>query len=232
MRSSIALLLFLLTSRLLAQTNEISISTFTSLTVQGPFKVTLKKAAKGKVEIDYRNIDPKDVFTDCSGDELEIRIRHHGLFDFDEDWQRGRKNKFAIVTIYYTDLKRIDISEGTSLHGSETITAQRLKLRARMGAEMKLDLLAKELILESSMGSDVDLTGSATDFELKAKMGVDVDASELKCQNVKVNAAMGASVIVFAENELDASANFGASVTCKGNPKHKSTSGTFGGDFN
>jgi hypothetical protein len=90
----------------------------------------------------------------------------------------------------------------------------------------------KDLILESSMGSEVDLTGTAEDFDLKAKMGTDVDASELKCKDVKVSASMGASVKVFAENALDASANFGASVTCKGNPKHKSTSGTFGGDFN
>jgi len=62
-------------------------------------------------------------------------------------------------------------------------------------------------------------------------MGSDVDASQLKCQDVMVSASMGASVRVYAERELDASANFGATVTCKGNPKRKKTSGTFGADF-
>jgi len=101
-----------------------------------------------------------------------------------------------------------------------------------MGAEMKLNLQVKDLTLESSMGSEIDFTGTADYFELKASMGTDVDAAQLKCQDVRVSASMGATVKVYAENELDASANFGASVSCKGNPKHKSTSGTFGADFN
>ena len=82
------------------------------------------------------------------------------------------------------------------------------------------------------MGSEVNLAGTAINFELKASMGTDVDASELKCQDVEVSASMGASVSVFAERELDASANFGASVKSKGNPPRKHTSGSFGADLN
>jgi hypothetical protein len=232
MRSTFTFILLLIAGTLSAQTKEIPVSSYSEITLQGPFKVTLVKAAKSKVEIDYRNIDPEDVVTDCSGEELEIRIRHHGLFDFDDDWEHNRKRNFATVTIYYTNLKEISISEGTSLQASETITAPRMKLKSRMGSEMKLNLQMKELLLESSMGSEVDLSGTAQDFDLKAKMGSDVDASELKCQDVRVSASMGASVRVYAENDLDASASFGATVSCKGNPKHKNTSGTFGGDFN
>ncbi len=231
MRITLALILALFVGNLFGQTKEISTSSFSELTVSGPFKVTLVKAAKSKVEIDYRDIDPKDVITDCSGDELEIRIRNRSFFDFGDDWEGNRGRNFATITIYYTTLSTIDISKGAALKSSEVITAQNMKLRSRMGAEMKLNLQVKELTLESSMGSDVDLTGTAENFDLRAKMGSDVDASQLKCQDVKVSASMGASVRVFAENDLDASANFGASVTCKGNPKHKNTSGTFGADF-
>lgn len=232
MRASLVLVFLFAVASSFAQSKEISASQFSELTIAGPFKVTLIKAAKSKVEIDYRSIDPKEVVADCSGDELEIRLRHHGLFDFDDDWDKNRNRNFATVKVYYTSLKEISISEGTSLRAMEPITATRMKLKSRMGAEMELNLQVKELILESSMGSDVDLTGTADDFELKAKMGTDVDASQLKCQTVTVSASMGASVKVYAERELDASANFGASVTCKGNPKHKNTSGTFGADFN
>ena len=228
MRSTLTLLLLLFVGNLFAQTKEVTVSPFSEVTVQGPFKVTLMKATKGKVEIDYRNINPKDVSIECSGDELEIRIAHHGFF---EDWGNKQNKNFAVVTIYYTDLRNIDISEGTTLHASATIAAQRMKLRSRMGSELTLNLQVKDLVLESSMGSEVDLSGTAEDFELKAKMGSDVDASELKCQDVKVSASMGASVRVFAVNALDSSANFVASVACKGNPKHKYNSGTFVSEF-
>lgn len=232
MRYTFTLALVLMVGFLLAQPKEISSSAFSEIKVQGPFKVTLVKATLCKVEIDYHNIDPKDVIAETDGSELEIRIRHHGFFDFDDDWDNKRNRNYALVTVYYTDIKRIEISEGSSIYGADQIIAQRLKLKSRMGAEMKLNLQVKDLTLESSMGSEVDFSGTAEYFELKAYMGSDVDASQLKCQDVRVSASMGATVKVFAENELDASANFGASVSCNGNPKHKSTSGTFGADFN
>src|SRR5258706_15798188 len=109
MRSTLTLILFLLVDNVSAQTKEVPVSSFSEITVQGPFKVTLVKAAKSKVEIDYRNIDPKDVVIDCSGEELEIKTRHHGLFDFDDDWDDNRNRNFATVTIYYTGVREIDI---------------------------------------------------------------------------------------------------------------------------
>jgi hypothetical protein len=230
MRQIITVLLFVAFSSSFAQTHEIKTSHFKDISIFGPFKVTLVKATTSKAEIDYRGIDPDDVITDCSGDELEIKIRSKGFFDFGDDWDRSKNRKYALVTIYYTTLEEIEIKAGASLRATETIQAQRLKLRSRMGAEMELSLDVKELSLESSMGSEVDLSGKAEDFELKAKMGTDVDASQLKCQNVTVSASMGADVKVFAEKELNASANFGASISIKGNPAHKNTSGSFGAD--
>jgi hypothetical protein len=101
-----------------------------------------------------------------------------------------------------------------------------------MGADVRLQLQVKEFDLESSMGSEVELSGTADVAKIKAKMGTEVDASALKCQEVTVSASMGADVTVFAEKELNASANFGASISCKGNPPHKHTSGFFGADVN
>jgi len=43
---------------------------------------------------------------------------------------------------------------------------------------------------------------------------------------------MGADVAVFAEKELNASANFGATISCKGNPPRKHISEFFGADVN
>ncbi|GHN02344.1 hypothetical protein WSM22_38330 [Cytophagales bacterium WSM2-2] len=213
-----------------AQTKSVSISDFSELTISGPFRTTLVKSDKCKLEINYNELDEEDVIVNSRGGELLVKVKQ-GLFDFDRYNDRGRNRKYATVTIYYTSLKSIEAKQGASLRASETIVAERMELKSSMGSEVKLDLKVQDLSLDSSMGSDVDLSGTASSFELTAKMGSDVDAYLLKCQDVTVTASMGADVKVFAERELDASANFGASVSCKGNPARKKTSGTFGSDF-
>lgn len=231
MRTILTLALTASLSYAAAQTKEFSASAFSELTIAGPFRTTLIKSDKNKVEINYNGVDPDDVVVDSGSGELEIKIKQ-SIFDFDNYDDRDRNRKYAIVTVYYSSsLSDIELKQGASLRSKETLTAKQMTLSSSMGSELKLDLKVDDLTLESSMGSEVDLTGTASSLDLTAKMGSDVDASLLKCQDVRVRASMGASVQVYASRELDASANFGASVTCKGNPTRKKTSGTFGADF-
>ena len=230
MRLFIFLLLLIAFTATHAQTHEIRVSQFTDISVFGPFKVKLIKAQSCRAEIDYNGIDAGDVTTKCNGDELQIKIRNRGFFNDYSDHKGNRPQ--AIVTIYYTSLESIEIKGGASLRAADPIISPKLTLVSQMGAEVRLQLQVKELYLESSMGSEVELSGSANAAKIKAKMGTEVDASALKCQEVTVSASMGADVTVFAERELNASANFGASISCKGNPPHKHTSGFFGADVN
>ncbi len=226
------LLLLLIAFTATAQTHEIKVSQFTEINVFGPFKVKLIKAQVCRAEIDYNGIDASDVITKCNGDELQIKIRNKGFFDFNDYSDRKGNRSHTIVTIYYTSLESIEIKGGASLRAADPIISPKLTLVSQMGAEVRLQLQVKELYLESSMGSEVELSGTSDAAHIKAKMGTEVDASLLKCQEVTVNASMGADVTVFAEKELNASANFGASISCKGNPAHKHTSGFFGADIN
>jgi hypothetical protein len=99
-----------------------------------------------------------------------------------------------------------------------------------MGAEVKLEIKTQKLFLDSSMGSQVELTGTAETAEIKSKMGSTVNASQLQSQEVEVSSSMGSDVSVFAEQELNASADFGASISYKGNPEHKHTSTFLGAE--
>lgn len=215
-----------------AQTHEIKVSPFTDISVFGPFKVKLVKSQTCRAEIDYHGIDAGDVTAKCNNDELVIKIKNKGFFDFMDDHDRRGNRAWAVVTIYYTSLENIEIKGGASLRAVEPITSPKLTLISQMGSDVRLQLQVKELFLESSMGSEVELSGTADEAKIKAKMGSEVDASELKCQEVSASASMGADVKVFAEKELNASANFGASISCKGNPHHRHTSEFFGADVN
>ena len=215
-----------------AQTREIKVSQFTDIDVFGPFKVKLIKAPSCRVEIDYNGINASDVIAKCNNDELLIKIRNKGFFDFNDYSDRNGDRPKAVVTIYYTSLESIEIKGGATLRAADPIISPKLILVSQMGADVRLQLQVKELDLESSMGSEVELNGTADAVKIKAKMGTEVDASALKCQEVNVSASMGADVAVFAEKELNASANFGATISCKGNPPRKHISEFFGADVN
>ena len=232
MRLITLLLLFIAVNAGLAQTQEIKAPNFNEINIFGPFKVKLVKAAASRAEIDYNGVDAADVIIKSGGEELQIKIRNNSLFDFNDRSNRKGNRPRAIVTIYYTSLERIEIRGGASLHAADPIVSPKLALVSSMGSEVRLQLQVKKLNLESSMGSEVELSGTADEANIKAKMGTDIDASQLRCQEVTVSASMGADVRVFAEKELNASANFGASISCKGNPAHKHTSGFFGADVN
>jgi len=232
MRLLFTLLLLVSTICSYAQIEKIKAARFTSIRSFGPFKVTLIKAEAAGAEIDYQGLDPEDVLIKCDDRELHIKLRNQSFLDFNGDQYKSRNKPYAIVTIYYTSLDNIEAKAGTIIVAEETIVAKNLTLISKMGAEMRLDIKTERLELDSSMGSEVELTGTATTADIKSKMGSNVNASMLQSQKVTVTSSMGSEVSVFAENELNASADFGASISYKGNPRHKSTSRFLGAEVN
>jgi Putative auto-transporter adhesin, head GIN domain len=215
-----------------AQTEEIKVKDFNVMYVFGPFKVNLVKSDMNKVEIDYNGIDAEEVLVKSKEGELSIKLRNRNFFDFgNNDWER-KNHRFAKVTIHYKEIMAIEARAGAIVRANETIEVKELFLVSKMGADMRLDVKVQKLELESSMGSEVKLTGTTETLKIKSKMGSEVDASYLQSQDVMVSSSMGSQVSVFAEKELDASADFGASITYRGNPSMKHTSRFLGAEVN
>jgi hypothetical protein len=231
MRPLLSILSLFLAFSLTAQTEEVKVKDFNVMYVFGPFKVNLVKSDAYKMTIDYDGINAEEVLIKSKEGELSIKLRNRNFFDFgnDSDWKR-KNHRFAKVTIYYKNLMAIEARAGAIIRANETIEAKDIFLVSKMGADMKLDVKAQRLELESSMGSEVKLTGTAEVVEIKSKMGSQVDASYLQSQEVTVSSSMGSEVSVFAEKELNASADFGATITYKGNPTMKHTSRFLGAE--
>jgi hypothetical protein len=228
----IAFLLIFVVFSAPGQTEEIKIQDFTVMYVFGPFKVDLVKSTMNKLEIDYNGIDAEEVLVKSKEGELSIKLRNRNFFDFgNNDWER-RNHRYAKVTIHYKEIMAIEARAGAVIRANETIVTKELFLVSKMGADMRLDVKAQKLELESSMGSEVKLTGTTERLNIKSKMGSSVDASYLQSQEVIVSSSMGSEVSVFAEKELDASADFGASITYKGNPSKKHASRFLGAEVN
>lgn len=218
---------FLTTS--FSQVEKIKANQFHSIKIYGSFKVTLIKSETSRAEIDYRGLNPEDVLIKSDDEELQIKIRNRSFFDFNDD-HRNRGKRYAQVTIYYTTLDNIDAKAGAVIRSEMTIDAKSFSIISKMGSDVKLDLNVKSLEVDSSMGSEVTLTGKTETLEIKSKMGSNVNASMLQSQDVTVTSSMGSDVSVFAENNLNASADFGASISYKGNPAHKNTSKFLGAE--
>ncbi len=229
---TIVFLLFFSVFRVTAQTEEIKTQDFTIIYVFGPFKVDLIKSTFNKVEIDYNGIDAEEILVKSKVGELSIKLRNRSFFDFgNNDWER-KNHRYAKVTIHYKEIMAIEARAGAVVRANETIVAKELFLVSKMGADLKLDVKSQKLELESSMGSEVKLTGTTETLIIKSKMGSSVDASYLQSQEVTVSSSMGSEVSVFVEKELDASADFGASITYKGNPEKKHASRFLGAEVN
>ncbi len=226
---TIFLIGFLTTS--FSQVEKIKANQFHSIKIYGSFKVTLIKSETSRAEIDYRGLNSEDVLIKCDDEELQIKIRNRSFFDFNDD-HRNRGKRYAQVTIYYTTLDNIDAKAGAVIRSEMTIDAKSFSIVSKMGSDVKLDLNVKSLEVDSSMGSEVELTGKAETVDIKSKMGSRVNASMLQSQDVTVTSSMGSDVSVFVENNLNASADFGASISYKGNPAHKNTSKFLGAEVN
>jgi hypothetical protein len=225
-----SILLLVASFYLKAQTEQVAIGTFKVVYVYGPFKVNFIKSTTCRMEIDYNGIEKEEIIIKSKDEDLHIKLRNRSFFDFNNNSWESKNSRYAHVTIYYTNLEAIEARAGARIRSSETIVSKEIFLVSKMGADMRLDINTQKLELDSSMGSEVNLTGMAEKVEIRSKMGSHVDASSLKSQHVNVSSSMGSDVSIFAEQELNAFADFGGSITYKGNPSMKHTSTFLGAD--
>lgn len=213
-----------------AQKTTLPFSSFNELEVFGPFNIELIKAETERVEIDLNGIEKEDVVSEIQKGTLRLKFKNRHYMD---EWKNdSRKSRYVLVSIYYTDIDRIDVAAGALVTSKETLKSKYLIVDCTMGAEVTLDVLAKKMEANTNMGGVLEMTGQTDHLEVKANMGGVLKASHLESKTVFVKANMGASVIVNATEEIEASAGFGANVDYIGGPSVRHTSKNFGGEVN
>jgi hypothetical protein len=110
------------------------------------------------------------------------------------------------------------------------LKSRNLALQSSMGAEMRMDVLAKNLITKVTMGGIMDVEGKSETLDIKANMGGVLKASHLESKLVYVSASMGAEVDVRATDEIEINAGFGAIVNYTGDPSVRHTTKNFGAE--
>ncbi len=202
----------------------------TSVSVFGPFRLTIIPAEESRVVFDYGPVHPDDVIAEAEKGTLVLKLRNRKYLD---DLKEDRPAHYVKVKLYIKNLEEIKARAGAVVRNEpETpLKSRNLLIESEMGADVRLQLLAKNLYVRCSMGSNTSLSGSTTVLDIKAGMGAILNARKLISEACKVKASTGAEVDVHARESLDVDASMGAVVHYSGNPRLTDTILLFGAEI-
>ena len=191
---------------------------FNELKVYDRIVVNLVKGNENKLVI--TGDDNDEVEIDNEGGLLKIKMEFDNFLDGDD----------AKGTLYYTEtLTLIDANENAKIRSEETLTGDRLDVRAQEGGKVDLSIKAEDLYTRSTTGGEVTLTGSGRTQEGMVNTGGKTYNQKLNTTETTVTVQAGGRADVKAADKVKAKVRAGGSIYIYGNPKTVEKDKVFGG---
>jgi hypothetical protein len=190
------------------ETREIS-EDFTAISASEGLDVYVSQDSnfKIRVEADENVIDL--IGTDIKDGKLKV----HAIENI------GRATKRVYVSL--PDITALEANSGADLVGEGVIEADKVRLSASSGADLKLELVADQVKADCSSGADIRLGGRANLLYTDASSGSDIKALDMAAKICRANASSGADIKVQVTEELTADASSGADIRYTGDPTVK-----------
>jgi hypothetical protein len=182
--------------------------------------VYLRKGSENKivVEADENLIDL--IETTISNGKLTIRSSKN----------IGR-SKAKKVHVTFIKLSSIEASSGADIIGKSVIKNETINLDCSSGADLEVEVFAKELYAETSSGADLEVSGKASTIYANASSGSELNAKNLNAITCNAKASSGADIIVTVQDKINAKASSGGDVRYYGNPVSVSKKGGKSGNI-
>ncbi|MBX2828856.1 MAG: DUF2807 domain-containing protein [Flavobacteriaceae bacterium] len=195
----------------------------------------------GNVEVEERPVDSDftevkgsaglDVYL-TQGDELKIVVEaDENLLELIEtevvngelrvgvvSGQNIGRAKAKKVHVTYTTLTSVSASSGSDVIGNSVIKNEKLQLRSSSGADLEVEILAKEVYADVSSGADLKVSGRATSLTAEASSGSDLKAKDLEVKTCDARASSGADIVVNVRDAINGRASSGGDIRYYGNP--------------
>ncbi|WP_271770035.1 head GIN domain-containing protein [Aquimarina algiphila] len=194
-----------------------NVGDFNELKVFDKIQLTLIEGKENKIEI--TGIKRRDVDIVQNGNLLKVRMRLDNLWD----------NNNTKVTVYYTQINKIDVNEGSRVEVDGLITAETLDLRAQEGASMMAKIDAGFIYAKAITGGEIELRGNAKEQEVSITSGGQYYGRDLRTNDTQVKISAGGIAEVNAKNYIKANTNAGGRIRIFGNPKQMDTQKLLGG---
>ncbi|WP_109436251.1 MULTISPECIES: head GIN domain-containing protein [Aquimarina] len=194
-----------------------NVGDFNELKVFDKIQLTLIEGKENKIEI--TGIKRRDVDIVQNGNLLKVRMRLDNLWD----------NNNTKVTVYYKQINKIDVNEGSRVEVDGLITAETLDLRAQEGASMMAKIDAGFIYAKAITGGEIELRGNAKEQEVSITSGGQYYGRDLRTNDTQVKISAGGIAEVNAKNYIKANTNAGGRIRIFGNPKQMDTQKLLGG---
>jgi hypothetical protein len=200
-------------------TEDRSVADFTEVKGTSGIDVYLTEGNENKVVVEADENLMSHIETYVENDRLIIKTQGN-----------IGKAKSKKVYVTYTHLDKIMASSGADVIGQSVIKAETIMLDASSGADLEVEVFAKEVYAETSSGSDMKVSGKATSLRADASSGSDLNARNLLVVDCRADASSGADITVNVKEKLITEASSGGDIRYYGNPseisKNKSASGS------
>ena len=228
MKNCIILCLTFIVSSLYSQSQDLR--PFNAISVFGPFQIELIASDKEAIEMESVNIENEDIIMEVKRGELRLKIKSRHYWS-DWDSEKHRRHQYIKTRIYYKSLTELQASAGAEVRFHEPVLSSKFFVYGNMGAEIYLPIETNVLYAKSNTGATVNIKGKASYLEVVGKMGGVVNASQLISKSAYVSASMGSDVSIYASEEIDIAANFGADVKYSGDPVVRHTNKKMGAEI-
>tara|TARA_R110002094_G_scaffold217954_1_gene189227 strand:- start:182 stop:904 length:723 start_codon:yes stop_codon:yes gene_type:complete len=122
------------------------------------------------------------------------------------------------VHVTYKSLTAISASSGADVIGNSVVKSDILTLESSSGADLEVDIIAREVYADVSSGADLKIAGRALKLVAEASSGSDLKAKELEVKVCKASASSGGGITVNVLDEIDGRASSGGDIRYYGNP--------------
>ena len=185
--------------------------------------VSVQLIPSDKNEVIVSGTSTEKVTTLVSGNILKVKMNFGSNFQGDDNH----------VIIYYTNtLKEIKATEGSTITSNHLIESDNeIVFRAIEGAEIDLDVKAKDIVSSIATGGEVELTGNSKNVTVTINTGGRFDGNQLKSEYGEVKIATGGNAKVYITEVLDASVTMGGNIYYYGDTKTVNESISLGGSI-
>lgn len=220
MKNIITLALILVSTVLMAQTPiTATVGKFKELKVYNLIGVNLVKSNENKIVISGKNPD-KLVYTNKNG-VLKLKMKIDESLKGDE----------TSVTLYYTSVDIIDVNEGASVSGSDTIKQFEINLNAQEGGTIDVSLDVSYTNVKSFSGGNIKASGVSKNQNISINTGGVYEGKNLKTETTDVTIKAAGEAHVHASGLVKAKVTAGGNVYIYGNPKSVDESKVMGGNI-
>ena len=216
----IVILTILIVSNLgFAQVSK-SLGEFDSVSVFDRISVQLIPSNENRIEITGSRAEEVELVN--KNGTLKIRMALRKLLDGEN----------ISAKLYFIKIDEIDASEGSYVICDEPIKLTAIKVNAKEGSEIRLNLDVKKANLRAVTGGILKIKGMATNSDVSLGTGGVLQAMDLETVQTAVKITTGGEADVRATELVDAKVRAGGNITIYGSPKQINKSTTLGGSIN